>query len=98
MNASELVGFLITILVLLIALTRRLREEKFRREHPEEYAEKVKKEEEAYKAFLRSLDIPIEEEGPPQMKKKRPKAPPPPPTSAAAQGAYVPRSTVAEGF
>lgn len=61
MDISEWLGFIISMLALLILFLRRGREGLQRKANPEEYEEK-KKQHETLKGFLKSLDMDIDED------------------------------------
>lgn len=73
MAVVDLVTFILIIALMIFLFVKRLREEKYRREHPEEFVEEERRREEALKEFLKSLEIELEEE------ELVPAPPPPPP-------------------
>lgn len=70
MSIAEFFGLIISLLAIFFLLYKRIREERYKREHPDEYKKKQRKQEENLKLFLKSLDIdvPDEEEAKPHRR------------------------------
>lgn len=69
----EFITFTVTMLLLFFLFMRKAREERYRKEHPEEFAEEQTEQKEVLRELLESLEIGLEGEKPP---------PPPPPEEA----------------
>lgn len=85
MSLIEFIGFIISMAAMIFLLGRRVWEERYRREHPEEFKEEKHKQEETLKHFLKSLDIDMEDEeedAHPKPRMEKPAVPPPPPPRA----------------
>ena len=65
MTFIEFIGFIIVMLALFFLMLRRARDEKYRRDHPEEFEQELKGQQLAMREFLESLNIEVEEEKPP---------------------------------
>jgi hypothetical protein len=77
MNIIELIGFLIAMAALTFLYFKRLQDEKYRREHPEEFEQKQEEERRALKEIFKEMHIDLEEEEEEFVEKVPP--PPPPP-------------------
>lgn len=86
MDFSQYIGFIISFLALAFLLFQRIREERYRRNHPQEYEAAKRKKEEQMKAFLRSLEVgegaapssqPLPKPLAPLLAKKKKEIPPP---------------------
>lgn len=62
MNLIEFIGFLISLLAVIVLMTKRRQIERYKKEHPEEFEKEELQKEEALKAFLKTLNIEMEEE------------------------------------
>jgi hypothetical protein len=63
MDISQLVGFIISVIAILFLVRKRVKEEKHRKEHPDQYENEQLKQQEQLKGFLKSLDIDMEDKG-----------------------------------
>ena len=61
MDISQIIGFIISVLAILYIVTKRVKEERLRKEHPEEYEKEQQKQEANLKQFLKSLDVEMED-------------------------------------
>lgn len=75
MDLSQFSGLIILFLAIVFSIVRNYLEMRDRRQNPEKYAKERKAQDEAYKEFLRSLDINVDE----VEEKPVPKPPPPVP-------------------
>ena len=62
MNLIELIGFVIAMFALFFLYIKRMREEKWRKEHPEEYEKEQQRQAEAMRAFMREVGVEVDEE------------------------------------
>lgn len=83
MNIIELIGFLIAFIAMFMLLFRKAKEDRRRREHPEEYRKEIEEQEKAIREFMKSIGQEVEfEEGEEAFIEEEPvaaPAPPPPP-------------------
>lgn len=82
MNFVEFIGFFILILAFIISGMQKAREQKKRRENPEEFEKEEREREEALRELFGALGIP--QDAP--IKKAKPKQPPPPPQTSSNRG------------
>lgn len=62
MNLIEFIGFVISLAALIFLFFKKVRDEKFRLQHPEEYEEELHQKEEALKEILKSMQLDVEDE------------------------------------
>lgn len=62
MSVVEFIGFVVSLAAMIFLFTKGLWEQKQRREHPQEFAEKEKRKDQALKKLLNSLDIDEDDE------------------------------------
>ena len=74
MDIVQVIGFLISLLVLFFFMVKSIREERYRRQHPEEYRKEKEEQTKKLKEFLRSLEVDMED----QDQFKAPAKPAPP--------------------
>ena len=87
MTFIEFIGFIITMIALFFLMMKRAWEERYRREHPEEFEEEEAERKQALREFLQELDIDIEDL---REEEPEPEPPPPPPTTPVAEEAPPP--------
>ncbi|MCE5319162.1 MAG: hypothetical protein LLG04_17595 [Parachlamydia sp.] len=84
MEVSDVIGFIVSVFVMLFIIGRHVFSERRRQQHPEEAKLEERKQKETLKNFLKSLDVEMDElDEEEEMEARRPpvikKAPPPPP-------------------
>lgn len=78
MDLIQLIGFLISVLAVFVLVTKKIRDERHRKQHPEEFAREEEEKEERLRAFLKSLDVEMEEQknySPPPPPREKPPVP-----------------------
>lgn len=84
MTFIEFIGFIITMAAMVFIFVRQAWENYRRRHYPQEYAEEVRRKDDALKKLLKSMDIEIEEEEDEEEEeppRRRPQKKMPPPVS-----------------
>lgn len=81
MSLIEFIGFIISLVALIVLYVKRVREDRYRRAHPEEFEGEDKEQGDQLRDFLRSIDMDMEDD------KRRPVPPPPKPQQASKQKA-----------
>lgn len=77
MDLIEFIGFVITILALLVIATRRTMEERRRRRDPEAYEKEQEEQRKALRQTLREMHIDLEDEDEEEEEEEEPTSPPP---------------------
>ncbi len=94
MDIVQFIGFLISVLAIMVIMGRKSRNERQRRQHPEQYMEKERKQKELLKQVMHDLGMDVEkeeeeeeevEELHPAIKKRVAYAPPPGPDFSKMQ-------------
>lgn len=85
MEASDVIGFIVSVLAMLFVFARHIFSRRYRQQHPQEAELEDRKQKETLKNFLKSLDVEMDElDEEEEMEARRPlpllkKEPPPPP-------------------
>lgn len=77
MNMADFITFVVILALMIFLFVKRLYEDKYKREHPKEFAKQQEEREKALRQFLRSLELEGEAiEPPPEPKPEPPELPP----------------------